>query len=79
MHAKHACMCVPAPSFPGGLHDIQIRVGNTLPTQGLAGDQALTTNALCGTYAGPSAAGDIVRVNCSAPLAGRYVSLQASW
>lgn len=62
----------------GGLHDVQIRVGNTLPTEGLSGDAVLSTNTLCDTYIGPAAAdpNNLAVVNCSVPLIGRYVSFQ---
>jgi hypothetical protein len=62
------------------MHDVQIRVGDTPPTSGLSGDSVISANAECATYAGPSQTqpDNVINVTCSAPLKGRYISLQAS-
>jgi hypothetical protein len=61
----------------GGLHNLQIRVGDTLPTSGLSGDSLISANAVCGAFVGPSQTqpNNEFTVTCSAPLKGRYISL----
>ncbi len=36
-------------------------------------------NEICGEHPGTSPSGSWVRVDCGAPLSGRYVSVQAEW
>lgn len=55
--------------------EVEVRVGNTLPTAGLAAGASITANTLCGS---PSLAADVQStIDCTnAPVSGRYVSIQ---
>ena len=56
--------------------NIEIRVGHSKPV-GTNGNDLFTTNSICGLFVGPpESLGSTSSVTCSAPLVGRYVTLQ---
>jgi hypothetical protein len=72
MHVVQSCVHVRVSTpIPGGLHGVEVRVGNIKP-----GPLAPTVNNLCKTFVGPSAAGQVVTLMCNTPVAGRYLTLQ---
>ncbi len=64
---------------PSSVYNVAVRVGNTLPsTSATAPKDPSTINSLCAYTAGPlgTQRGQIVRVQCDAPVDGRLVTVQ---
>ena len=60
-------------------HDIEVRVGNDKPFKKNIkgkGDTLCRANPVCGVFKGPAEPEEEFSVTCSAPLIGRYVTLQ---
>ena len=58
------------------LRDLEVRVGDTLPTTGLSAGSNITANTLCSTFTGPATAKQNITLYCNQPLTGRYLSIQ---
>ena len=56
---------------------VEVRVGDSEVTKE---NERLTIhkNEVCGEYVGPAETGEIVNINCSIPLTGRYVTIQVT-
>ncbi len=60
---------------PESVHDVSVRVGITMPS---ADEDISGINALCTSMQGPlgTERGQIVRIQCDAPVKGRLVTIQ---
>ena len=56
------------------LHDLEVRVGNSEVTE--QNQQGLSSNTLCGRFDGPGTKGEVVLIDCSEPIPGKYITLQ---
>ena len=56
------------------LKDMEVRVGEWKVT--LENPRVISRNPVCGTYKGPGKDGEVVYIQCSPPLKGRYVTIQ---
>ena len=57
------------------LYKMEVKVGDAKVTVGNI--PILSWNPICGNYTGPGKDGEIVTIQCSKPLKGRYVSIIA--
>jgi hypothetical protein len=57
------------------LKDAVIRTGMSKVPDGTK-NQLLTTNEVCGTYAGPAATGETVKIVCTQPKKAKYITIQ---
>ena len=56
------------------LSDVEVRVGDEKVT--VQSQQGLSSNKLCGTFDGPGTNGEVVRIECSKPIPGMYITIQ---
>ena len=68
---------VPRPELEARTHNIEVRVGNDKPFEKRTHHSTLFKgNSVCGVFEGPAEPKTPSTVTCSAPLLGRYVTLQ---
>ena len=58
------------------LSDVEVRVGHVSATSVTAQQQGLSTNQLCGKFDGPGSNGQVVLIECSPPITGKYITIQ---
>jgi len=56
------------------LRNLEVRVGNEVREQDQQG--RLTSNSLCNNWVGPGKNGEVVVVECSQPITGKYITIQ---
>ena len=56
------------------LSDVEVRVGDETVT--VQNQHGLSSNKLCGTFDGPGTNGEVVRIECSEPISGMYITIQ---
>ena len=56
------------------LRDLEVRVGNVEVTK--QNQQGLSSNSLCNTWNGPGQNGEIVDIECSQAITGKYITIQ---
>ena len=56
------------------LSDVEVRVGDERVT--VQSQQGLSSNKLCGTFDGPGTNGEVVRIDCTEPISGMYITIQ---
>ena len=56
------------------MSDVEVRVGNDAVTK--ENPQGLSANKVCGEFAGPGKDGQVIRIECTKPITGKYVTIQ---